>query len=77
MRKLIKLGCYDRRVDFENGPERKLANVPNSGSEQEIKFLEFEEIKKDELLIPEKPVLPKKGSLKDAPSFKVIVIGDR
>ena len=43
MRKLVKLGCYDRRVDFENGPERKLADVPNSRSEQEHKFLEFEE----------------------------------
>ena len=28
-------------------------------------------------MIPEKPVLPKKESLKDAPSFKAIVIGDR
>ena len=43
MRKLVKLGCYDRRVDFENGPgtERKLADVPNSRSEPENKLLEL------------------------------------
>ena len=39
MRKLIKAGCYDRRVDFENGPEVKLADVPNSRSQEENKLI--------------------------------------